>query len=133
MTATVGTIFLVFGGLMLGSALAISGSLAPPDTAWWTWKLGLTGFGLAFGGVPTAIGVAMLPADQRREFLGTALQITAVGALCVALTFYSLFGSEEVRRIDPKFAVGTADYLYFGCCVALLFGAGAACRRRSVA
>ena len=33
MTATVGTIFLVFGGLMLGSALAISGSLAPPDTA----------------------------------------------------------------------------------------------------
>jgi len=133
MTSTVGTIFLVFGGLMLGSALAVAGSLAPPDTAWWTWKLGLTGFGLAFGGVPTALGAAMLSADQRREVLGTTLQITAFGALCLALTFYSLFGTEEVRRIDPKFAVGTADYLYLGCCAALLFGTGAVCRRRSVA
>jgi hypothetical protein len=120
--------FMFFGGVML-SALAATTLIVPDSSvSWWSWKAGASAFLGAVGGIPMLWGALLRPRGDRVHDVGIALVVAAIGCAMEAYILISFFGSnEEVRRVDPKFAMGFIDYALCLTAITILGGLGGFC------
>lgn len=96
---------------------------------WWTYKFTTLRWGVLTSSLFFAGAWLVYPKAQRMLACGIGLLITAgLTATCI-LTFFSIFGTEDVRKLDPKYSGDAADYAYAFCVTALPAALGLiACR-----
>ena len=130
MREAVSIILFFFGGLAYFAGALMGACLAGEHQAdWWTYKFTTLRWGVLISSFFFAGAWLVYPKAQRMLACGIALWIYAGITATSILTFFSIFGTDDVRKLDPKYSGDVADYAYAVCVTALPAALGLiACR-----